>query len=245
VPAAVYAIHKAHVSSIKSAFIYMCMFVAIGFGEFLSFSRGGMMNFAISISLYAFFSFAAARSIQERLRWLLFGPLVACLLLGLGVASISNSNIGSNFQNRAKLVHSYDVEEGGRFDALAYAVQAAATDPIGVGPGLIHEEFGLPPHNLSVHVLVESGWVGTLAFYAFIFLTLWNCLLLVVKPVYFRRENFVVLACLIGTLTQSVFIDSTHWRHLWFLFALAWIPVIESNRQTARSRSGIMSNSVR
>ena len=82
---------------------------------------------------------------------------------------VSTSTIGEMFWHRAALVQPYDLREGGRFDSLWSALQNAATNPTGVGPGRTIPEFFQTPHNLYVHVLAEGGWLAGIGFLGFVF----------------------------------------------------------------------------
>jgi hypothetical protein len=57
-------------------------------------------------------------------------------------------------------------------------------------------------------------------------------------PGQIRHEFFVVFSSLAGVLTQSLFIDSTHWRHLWLLLALVWALIIATQRKDSSRQPG-------
>ena len=101
---------------------------------------------------------------------------------------------------------------------------------MGLGPGTSFDELGLEPHNLYLHVAVEAGWVAGLSFIAFLLYT--GSRLPEVRRAgeFFSGQGRVLMACLPGVLTQSLFIDSTHWRHLWLLLAIAWGAIIAAQQ---------------
>ena len=124
---------------------------------------------------------------------------------------------------RAVVVQEYDVAgDRGRFTVQRRALELLLSDPVGVGPSQSGEVLGIPPHNVYLHVLTEAGWVGGSAFLLFVLLTLANGLRLCLVRSPFQIASTVVFAALVGTLAQSLFIDSTHWRHLFVLFAIVW-----------------------
>ncbi len=100
--------------------------------------------------------------------------------------------------------------------------------------------FGLEPHNLYLHILVEGGWLAAISFYLFVILTLWQLLKGALVSTALHYQRVIVTAALGGTLCQSLFIDSTHWRHLWLLLALAWAIIATHRRE--RLENDVMSN---
>jgi len=106
-----------------------------------------------------------------------------------------------------------------------------------VGPGRSDDEFGLEPHNLYLHIAVEGGWLAALGWLGFLALTLYRSIPLFSAARELRDDFFVVFASLAGLLTQSMFIDSTHWRHLWLLAALIWALIIATQRMESPAQA--------
>ena len=50
----------------------------------------------------------------------------------------------------------------------------------------------------------------------------------------FQADAQLALAALGGLLTQSFFIDSTHWRHLYLLLGILWALIVVRSRMTTR-----------
>lgn len=234
VPAAVYSLRRVAAPGSAAKFLFTGMFFALSFGILVSFSRGAWINFTIAISLYAVFTLWAAPSLRTRLQWLGAGMLMLVLIVTLLGAAVSQKTIGERFFQRAVLTQKYDVASGGRFQSQQKALAHIAGDPIGVGPGRSDDEFGLEPHNLYLHVAVEGGWLAAIGWLGFLGLTLYRSLPLFHAPGQIRHEFFVVFSSLAGVLTQSLFIDSTHWRHLWLLLALVWALIIATQRMDSR-----------
>lgn len=223
VPAAVHAVRRMAGGRRADVIVFLPLFMFFAFGVLISFSRGAWMSFMVSVGLFGLLSFIFAPGFRSRLQWLLGSVAVLAVIVGGLAASVSVDVLGKRFFQRAVITQQYDVATGGRFDIQIQALEQIGRDPIGVGPGRSGEEFGLVPHNLYLHVLVEAGWLGGLAFAAFLVLTgirLLPFLFVATNPL--RNEVFLIFACLTGQLFQSLFIDSTHWRHLWLLLALAW-----------------------
>ncbi|MGH8602697.1 MAG: O-antigen ligase family protein, partial [Gammaproteobacteria bacterium] len=226
VPVALFAFAKMTVESGLKPLVMGALFLWFVFGILIGFSRGSWLNlgvsFGVAIALLGF-----ERKPAQYLRFVAvagFLPLVVALMVILAV-STNMGGIGEMFQVRAKAQQSYDVE---RFATQRAILEHALLDPIGIGPGgAVHEGvFGIAPHNLFLHVLTESGWFGAVAFYAFLAMTLWRAFNFCMQPTAIQNTYIIVFACTVGTLTQSLFIDSTHWRHMYLLFGMLWGPVL-------------------
>jgi len=238
VPAAIYSLSRLATPGAAAKFLFTGLFFVLAFGILVSFSRGAWINFASALSLYAVFALWAAPSLRARLQWLGAGVLFLVLIVGLLGAAISQKTIGERFFQRAVLTQKYDVASGGRFQSQQKALIRIAGDPIGIGPGRSHGEFGLEPHNLYLHVAVEGGWLAAFGWLGFLGLTFYRSLPLFQAPRHIRYEFFVVFSSLAGLLAQSLFIDSTHWRHLWLLLGIVWALIIATQRMDSRSRPG-------
>ena len=242
VPATIYSISRVVRGASRSFVLFGPLTLLFAFGVLLSFSRGAWLNLLISTTLFAGLCFAFTPDIRARLQWLLTGLLAVGLFVGLITSAVSIEPIGDRFFQRAVLVQKYDTAAGGRFDSQAAAVRSISGNPLGVGPGRSDEEFGLEPHNLYLHVFVEGGWVAGLGFLAFIVLTGFRLLRVLARPSPLQIEIVLIFACLTGVLFQSLFIDSTHWRHLWLLLAIAWALVIACGRsQFSNENATLMS----
>lgn len=107
-----------------------------------------------------------------------------------------------------------------RFARQLEGLHAGLSHPLGVGPGMWSSA-----HSLYVRTFAEHGilGLGTLLFVIVLLLkrTLSTALREAVKP--YGLSARVVFACLVGTLANSVVIDTVHWRHFWLLVALAWV----------------------
>jgi O-antigen ligase len=242
VPATVYALNRLARDGVRAVFPFGLLLPLLALGILMSFSRGAWLNLLISASLFAGLHFAFTTNLRARLQWILTGVATIAVLAAIVTTAINIEPIGQRFFQRAVLTQKYDTAVGGRFDSQRAALVRISQDPVGVGPGRSDEEFGLEPHNLYLHVFVEGGWIGGLAFFMFVLLTGFMLLGIIRERWPLQNEVWVVFASLTGVLFQSLFIDSTHWRHLWLLFALAWALVILSNRsQKSAAGTSVMS----
>jgi len=242
IPAAIHAVRKIATGAVRNVAIYLPVFLLLCFGILLSFSRGAWIDFATALMLYILFAFIWAPNLRTRINWILSVVATISLMVAVVVAAVSVDVIGNRFFQRAVLEQKYDIKAGGRFDSQLKAGEHIGRDPIGVGPGRSDEEFGLEPHNMYLQVLVEAGWLGGLSLILFFALTGYRLIRLLRYPHPLRTDVFIVTACLTGLVAQSFFIDSTHWRHLWLLFAVAWGLIISCRRSQFESvTAGFMS----
>jgi hypothetical protein len=233
VPVAIYSlkgIARGHGLAIKA--LYGAIFMVIAFGILLSFSRGAWLNFVVASTLFSVFVVASMSTYRDRLRWLLVtATLILAAVALLGVAAGTKS-ISDRFLQRAVLSQKYDLDRGGRFFTQTQAIQEIATSPAGVGPGRSADVLGLEPHNLFLHIFVEGGWLAGAGFLSFLALGLYHSFSLFRWRSILRDDFYVVFASTAGVLLQSLFIDSTHWRHSWLLFAMLWGLIILRRRMT-------------
>jgi O-antigen ligase len=225
VPVALYTLARMIDGSGLRLLAMGALFVWFGFGILIGFSRGAWLNLGVSFMVAMALRFYTERGLAQ------YASSLVLVGVFLGTASLvvvwakSADTIGEVFETRAKAVQYYDVK---RFATQAAILKNALVNPIGIGPGRAEdlETFGYAPHNLFLHVLAESGWLGAVAFYAFLAMTLWRGLNFCMQPTVIQSIYIIVFACTVGTLTQSLFIDSTHWRHMFLLFGMLWGPLL-------------------
>jgi len=125
------------------------------------------------------------------------------------------------------------VYDSDRFAFQRLALQTAMQKPLGIGPGQSEVVFEHATHNVFLRVLVENGWLGFLFFLAIIIELGVKSLRSIYRNDHFQHLNILIFAILLGTLLNSFFIDSLHWRHFWLLMALpSFGAVSNANRFT-------------
>jgi O-antigen ligase len=134
--------------------------------------------------------------------------------------------IADLFAERARLVQSYDVGDTGRFAVWQMVWEAAFHHPFGIGPGHSAQVFDAEAHNLYLHVLIETGWLGAIGLLGFLLAGLWRGLRLVLGGASVPAWYPAVVASVLGTLIENLFVHGTHWRHLYLLLALLWAPAL-------------------
>ncbi|MEJ2139447.1 MAG: O-antigen ligase family protein [Gammaproteobacteria bacterium] len=224
VPVAMYAIAQLETAPSKRVLLYMPVLIACAIGVLLGFSRGAYINFVTAFLIYLVVRLYTQRNPYLRNRVL---KMTALMLLG-GIMAIggmaSTNQVQSMLDKRLKVVQYYDTGEGGRMTRQLEVVKKIAVNPVGIGPGESFKDyyFGNAPHNLYLHTMIESGWIGGLAYIAFLFLTLARATRYIRRSANIDGAYIAVYASVFGVLIQSVFVDSTHWRHFYLLFSILW-----------------------
>jgi O-antigen ligase len=159
-----------------------------------------------------------------------FAGLIALVTLsgGSGTEKLLMDRLGNNG------LKNYDAM---RFYTQGRALETVKQQPLVIGPGQSEVAFDYSTHNMYIRVLVESGALGFAAFYAFVIASFLRALkmALTLRDKFSRDLFAVVTAGLLGLFVNGLVIDTIHWRHFWFLLALAWwVPqAVRSAKTTA------------
>ena len=190
-------------------------------------SRAGWGNAAVTLALVFYFRLNASGAASERFNTIL-SAVAGFTALGAIFLVLSSGNYGDFLSGRFQMQR-YDAE---RFAAQESSLQHAMVNPLGIGPGQSESEVGtasivtsrgpVSVHNLYIRVLVENGWLGFLSFTGFLGLTLWKGWLVTRSRGIWAPLGGIVTGVFVGTLLNSLVIDSLHWRHFWLQAALIW-----------------------
>lgn len=245
IPIAIYLLSRVLRARKMDLLIEAAKFLIIAFGILLSFSRGAWLNFSLALAVYMLFRIGTAPSLQEKIRLTIIVGIVTFVSGASLTWAVNNTAAGQRFFDRAKIFKEYDIETGGRFHTQAMALEEVGSRPLGIGPGMSTPEIGMEPHNLYLHAALEGGWLGAVAFGLFLMQALYRAIGRIGIRWSLQSDLQVVLAVLLGTLFQSLFIDSTHWRHLWLLLAMIWGLTIAVDRVTRAQQSSVMYKKLR
>ena len=201
------------------------LFVSALFAMLLSFSRACWLNFAVSLVVlfgaqhfYMSSGIAARRRLRIGVFVLIAGALAVVVLINTpSVKQMLDVRVTSNG------LQDYDRI---RFATQSLSLETAEEQPLGIGPGQAEQVFGYATHSMYMRILSENGLAALIALLVFVGATAARALTLVRRAdsEWVREVNLVVLACIIGHLANSVVIDTVHWRHIWFVYALPWAP---------------------
>ena len=178
-------------------------------GVVFSFSRAAWLNLAVG-TVVLLVVLALRRGGARRAMTLLVVTLVAGAVL-FGVVTATSS---LDFLTERAALQDYDTQ---RFDAQASGFEVAAEHPLGVGPGQFERISELSAHSTYVRALAEEGVLGLFVILGLVFLTLGFAARNVALGVdTYGIGSAGLLAAWCGLLANSFFVDTLHWRHLWF-----------------------------
>lgn len=209
---ALYAISKYEE---QKKMIYMFSFFIITSGVILSFSRAAWLNLAVAILVYLFLP----KFKEKRGRLKVVAVFIFLLIAGLALIT-TNTKLQTQFTERLGIQH-YDAE---RFNSQKDASLIGFTDPLGNGPGQSEVLLDIAPHNLFARLLIENGLLGVTSFILLIVSAIVMAFKGVINSGEYRYYYMIIFSTIIGQIVNSLFIDTLHWRHLWLIVALAWIP---------------------
>lgn len=223
IPIILYLVNRLEEYHGKKQLLILGLVGFLVFGLFMSFSRGAIANLLVSGLVMLVIKLKLYNSYKKFSSYVAIGGIAFILLvLALGVVVTSTDKIQSLFEERAKVLQDYDVEDGGRFSKQRLAIQLSLSNPIGIGPGMGEEVMGLVPHNVYLLVLVENGIIGFIGWTGFFLYTLFYAHRFLRRQTLIPSDFLPVYATIIGTVLESFIIDSIHWRHFYVLFGVLW-----------------------
>lgn len=189
---------------------------------FLAFSRGAWVNFAAASLLIVVFTFTLTPSAQLRSRILLLAIagiiVVAVLLVGL----LSIENVRNLFLDRLTFAKDYDSGEFGRFGNQVNAIPLLLERPLGFGPTLFRQIFGLDPHNVYLNAFSSYGWLGGISYLLLIVSSIAVGFRGMLMRTPWQNASIAVFCVFFSTALQGIQIDTDHWRHFYWMLGLVW-----------------------
>lgn len=202
------------------------------FALLLSFSRGAWFHFAVSGSILVALAFLVAPDSRIRLRIFSLAALSLVTLAILLAILLSFDSIGNMFHERAQLIQSYDVGEGGRFRLQELALSAVLNFPNGMGPFEFARVHGLQQHNVYLQAFLVYGWAGAMAYLVLLVSTLWVGLRAALTPAPWQPYIVAAFAAFVGEIAEGFVIDTDHWRHFFLLLGMIWGLAAATLRET-------------
>ena len=191
-------------------------------GLLLSFSRGAWFHFAVSGAVMLALTFVTAPSPKGRMRVFILTGLGLAILVMAVVVLLSVDSIGTMFQERAHLLNSYDVGDGGRFRLQELGLDALLLSPNGMGPFEFARIHGLQQHNVYLQAFIVYGWIGGMTYIMLMLSTLWVGFRTAMVRTPWQPYVITALATFLGEAVEGFVIDSDHWRHFFLLLGVIW-----------------------
>jgi hypothetical protein len=192
------------------------------FALLLSFSRGAWLHFAVSGFVLVVLAFLIVPSPKVRLRILGLSMFSLLALAALLAILLSFESVGAMFRERAQLIQSYDVGEGGRFSLQELALSTVLSFPNGMGPFEFARVHGLQQHNVYLQAFLVYGWSGAMAYFLLLLSTLWVGFRTALMRTPWQPYVVAAFAAFVGEVAEGFVIDSDHWRHFYLLLGMIW-----------------------
>lgn len=192
------------------------LFFVLCLGVLFSYSRAAWLNLVVGllvVLVIVSFRRGGGRSAAR--------ALAVVLVAVVSVAAVvAFSGSLSFLEQRAKVHQSYD---RGRFGAQSESITWGLQSPFGIGPGQFEKRAHIAAHSLYARSLAEEGVPGLLAILALMFATLgWALRNAIRGHDTYGIGSAALLGAWFGILLNGAFVDTLHWRHLWFIAALIW-----------------------
>ena len=138
------------------------------------------------------------------------------------VILLSIDSIGSMFKNRAQLIQSYDVGQGGRFLLQEKALASVLDFPNGMGPFEVARVHGLQQHNVYLQAFLVYGWAGAMSYFLLLISTVWVGFRTAMIRTPWQGYAIAALGAFIGEMAEGFVIDTDHWRHFYLILGIIW-----------------------
>ncbi len=206
------------------------------FGLLLSFSRGAWFHFVVSCLVMLALTFVTAPSSRARLRILALTATAIVVVALLFAFLMSFNSIAQMFKERAQLLQSYDVGQGGRFLLQELALGSVLQFPGGMGPFEFARVHGLQQHNVYLQAFLVYGWLGAMAYLLLLFSTVLIGLRTALICTPWQPYLITAVAAFVGEMAEGFVIDTDHWRHFYLLLGMVWGLAAVTIRQQRGAR---------
>jgi O-antigen ligase len=191
------------------------MFLALSLGVLFSYSRAAWLNLVVGllvVLVIVTFRRGGGRRAAQAL------AIVALAIVSVASAVAFSGSL-SFLEQRAK-VQTYDT---GRFGGQEESIKWATQYPFGIGPGQFERRAHIAAHSMYARTLGEEGIPGLIVLLVLMFATLgWALQNAIRGHDTYGIGSAALLGAWIGILLNGAFVDTLHWRHLWFVAALIW-----------------------
>jgi O-antigen ligase len=187
-----------------------------------SLSRAAILNLFISLTIYFCFYLVNRGSLKHFHLFISIIGLSVFALYSFLKESIINWLSMRFFASSGGVMQSYDTE---RFYYQMQGIKLGSSNLFGIGPGQFELLMNYATHNLYIRIIAENGWLALLLFLTmiiFIFIQLWKNR----KETVWGIPIYLFLSGYIGLLINSYFLDTLHWRYLWFYLGLCAVLIV-------------------
>jgi hypothetical protein len=202
----------------RNALVLLIVTLAI----LLSFSRAAWGQLVLTAAFVIAMMFLTGKSQNQRARIVLLTCVAAAAGVLLIVVLLSSDSVANLLRERASFGQSYDTGRFGRFGRHILGAEMALDLPFGIGPLQFTRYFPEDTHNSFLNAFMSGGWLAGVCYPALVLTTLlygFRCLFIQVP---WQRTYIAVFAAFLGTVAESLIIDTDHWRHFFLLIGVLW-----------------------
>ncbi len=192
-------------------------------------SRAAILDVGIAMLIYLFYSVFYRKRVGQMAMFLVLLLVLAVLSLVVAGDAIQHY-LAMRFLGSSDVLQNYDTD---RFFYQRQGLILGSTHLFGIGPGQFEYYFDYATHNLFVRIIAENGWIACLSFVTVI-LYIFSLLFYYRKQEVWNRPIYLFLAVYVGMFVNSFFLDTLHWRYLWFFLGICTIVI----NQAAKSKKG-------
>jgi hypothetical protein len=190
-------------------------------------SRAAILDFAIVLLIYFFYTLFYKKKYGQIGLILFLTVLISGIVLMIAGDQISHY-LSIRFLGSSPVIQDYDTD---RFFYQSQGILLGSSHLFGIGPGQFEYYFGYATHSLFIRIIAENGWIAFLLFSAVI-VYIFFLLFYYRKKTVWNLPVYLFLAVYSGMIANSFFLDTLHWRYLWFFLGLSVIII----NQAAKAR---------
>lgn len=212
-------------------YIYLVLIFLLMIVLLAALSRAAILHFIVSFLIYLFYTWKDQRSYQAISFF--FGTLILIWTLFFYIKKDDIiQQLSLRFYDSKGILQGYDFD---RFYYQLEGLRLGSTHLFGIGPGQFELMMNYATHNLYIRVIAENGWLAFLCFVLFLLYVL-HLLLKHRKKRVWGFPLYLFFSAYVGILINSFFIDTLHWRYLWFLIGMSTVLVFKVQNVTEKVR---------
>jgi hypothetical protein len=219
---ALFALQSVVSDGLAKSFRSAIAFGIMSLGILLAFSRAAWGLLAITSAFMLALMVLTSQSHRQRSRIIAMSVAAAVLVVVLLVVLLSLDSVAEMFRQRASLGQSYDEGRFGRFGRHILGAHMALDLPFGIGPLQFTKFFPEDTHNSYLNAFMSGGWISGICYPALVLITAIMGFRHVFIRVPWQRAYLAIFAAFLGTVGESLIIDTDHWRHFWMMLGAMW-----------------------
>lgn len=197
-------------------------FAIMSLAILLAFSRAAWGGLVLTSAFMLALMVLTSRTNAQRSRIIIMAMMAAVLGLALIAVLLSFDATAEMFKQRASFDQSYDEGRFGRFGRHILGAEMALDLPFGIGPLQFNRFFPEDTHNSYLNAFMSGGWLAGVCYPALVFTTVIMGFRHIFVRVPWQPAYLAIFSAFLGTVGESLVIDTDHWRHFWMMLGAMW-----------------------